>query len=703
MTERIHCRITEQRICVLTLDRPDSSANFFDKATLKEFGARLDFIEQEPSLRGLVITSAKPFVFIAGADLGLFSGASVEKDVRDYIETGQRYINRLASLRIPTVAAIHGAALGGGYEVCLACDWRIASESPATKIGLPETTWGLLPAWGGTLRLPRLIGFEPALEMILSGKTSSTEQARDVGLVDEVAEPQSVQEAAFKRILGEPLIGSRGSGQPLPSSEATVLILEPRRKAILDKTRGHNPALMKALEVIAAGVDDSPEVCLARERDALLELVKTESTQNLLRLFSLRERVRKAGRQSAGQLPAKRVAVIGAGTMGAGIAYVASSHGLSVTLRDVDTETTAKGLNRVARLYEESVNRRAISKEDARAGLERITAGLPDAPLDGTDVVIEAVAEILEVKLQLFRQLDQTTSSGAILATNTSALSISELAGATQKRQRVVGLHFFNPVNRMQLVEIIHGPQTAPETIQRAQRFAQQLGKLPVLVRDSPGFVVNRVLMPYLLEAVRLHATGTPCEDVDEAMLDFGMAMGPLRVIDEIGIDVVLQIAGTLERHFGERDRAPEALRQLRGSGRLGRKSGEGFFRYAATPKDQPKSIRVAESASIAAARGPARTNDRSALQDRMVLLMINEAARCIEEEVVREAADLDFAMITGAGFGAFLGGPLRYADSIGAQRLVERMEVLAAQADDYFSPGALLRKFGAEGRKFYP
>jgi 3-hydroxyacyl-CoA dehydrogenase/enoyl-CoA hydratase/3-hydroxybutyryl-CoA epimerase len=387
--------------------------------------------------------------------------------------------------------------------------------------------------------------------------------------------------------------------------------------------------------------------------------------------------------------------------MGAGIAYVASEHGLSVTLRDVNSEATSKGLNRVARIYEESVNRQAISHEAARAGLERISPGLPQGSLDGTDVVIEAVAEILEIKLELFRQLDQKTSDGAILATNTSALSISDLAGATQKPQRVVGLHFFNPVNRMQLVEIIQGPQTSPETIQRAQHFAQQLGKLPVLVKDSPGFVVNRVLMPYLLEAVRLHAAGTSCKEVDEAMLEFGMAMGPLRVIDEIGIDVVLQIAGTLERHFGELDRAPEALRRLHQAGRLGRKTGDGFYPYKAGANVPGKAAPVAEATS-GSSTGEG-TLDPAGLRDRMLLLIINEAARCVEELVVSDPADVDFAMIAGAGFGAFRGGPLRYADSIGAERLVEQMEVLTAQVEEYFSPCDLLRKLGAEGRKIYP
>jgi 3-hydroxyacyl-CoA dehydrogenase/enoyl-CoA hydratase/3-hydroxybutyryl-CoA epimerase len=387
--------------------------------------------------------------------------------------------------------------------------------------------------------------------------------------------------------------------------------------------------------------------------------------------------------------------------MGAGIAYVASSYGLSVTLRDVDSATTAKGLKRVARLYEESVNRRTFSSDEARAGLGRIRAEPSGTSLDGADIIIEAVAEIQEVKLAVFRQLDQQAARGALLATNTSALSISELARATQWPERVIGLHFFNPVNRMQLVEIIHGPQTSLETIQRAQLFANQLGKLPVLVKDSPGFVVNRVLMPYLLEAVRLHAAGSPCGEVDEAMLHFGMAMGPLRVIDEIGIDVVLQIAGTLERHFGELDRAPEALRQLYQAGRLGRKTGDGFFTYeggANVPSKAPAPARTISGSSTGeAVRDPAR------LRDRMLFLMINEAARCVEEQVVSDPADVDFAMITGAGFGAFLGGPLRYADSIGAERLVERMEVFTAQAEEYFSPCDLLRKLGAEGRKLYP
>ncbi len=700
--QSIQRRVTAERICVLTFDRPGSGANYFDPATVDQFGRELDFITSEPSLRGLVIAGAKPAVFIAGADLHFFAGRRPDSELRDYLEMGQSRIQRLANLPIPVVAAIHGACLGGGYELCLACGLRLASNARATKIGLPETTLGLLPAWGGTTRLPRLIGLEPALDLILTGKALDASHALAAGLVDELVAPEQLVETACQRILSGEFRKREHVPKPTPSPEAVRQIAQSRREAIERKTWGHNAAALKALEVAVAAVEGSLETSFARERDAFMELVRTESTQNRLRYFFLQDRARKTGRERAPLPPIKNLAVIGAGTMGSGIAFWASSRGLSVALGDVNEVARARGLARVAQLYDDGLRHGTFSAEEARAGRERVTAESDDAAVAGAELAIEAVVEDLAVKQNVFAHLDDVVPATALLATNTSALSVSEIAARTRRPERVVGLHFFNPVHRMPLVEVIAGRNTVPATLQRACRFVLQLGKLPVLVKDSPGFIVNRVLMPYLLEAVRLLAGGAPCEMIDEAMLDFGMAMGPLRVLDEIGLDVVLHIAETLERHVGQRAAPPAALRRLCEAGRLGRKTGAGLYRYDAGPGSTPVAAPEADVGISDTESRPAARLSREELQQRMLLLMVNEAARCLEEAVVAEPDDIDFALMAGAGFGTFRGGPLRYADSVGAGRLVDDLESLAEREGGRFAPCARLRAAAAHRQRFY-
>jgi 3-hydroxyacyl-CoA dehydrogenase/enoyl-CoA hydratase/3-hydroxybutyryl-CoA epimerase len=694
--------VTKERICVLTFNRPGSAANFLDRPTLDEFRSELDFIARDSSLRGLVITSAKPSIFLAGADLAFFAGQRREEDLRAYLELGQTAINHLATLPIPKVAAIHGACLGGGYEVCLACNGRIASAARATKIGLPETTLGLLPAWGGTTRLPRLIGLKAALDLILTGKTLTAEQALAAGLVDKVVSPEKLEETARQRILSNQVRPARSADKPLLTTVPLEPIAQSQRDIILRKTRGHNSAMLKALDVAAASMD-SIDASLARERDAFMELIQSEPTQNRLRLFFLREHAKKADKNAAALPAIKRIGVLGAGTMGAGIAYWTSSRGLTVSLRDVDDAATTRGCERVTELYAEGARRGLFTPEEARAGRERITPETTDAAFAGADLIVEAVVESLEAKSEVFRRLDEIAAPTAILASNTSALSISEIAAATRRPERVLGLHFFNPVPQMSLVEIVAGRETDAVVLERARRFVQQIGKLPVLVKDSPGFVVNRVLMPYLMEAVRLLTTSASREEIDEAMLDFGMAMGPLRVIDEVGIDVTLHIVETLERHFGERDRPPQVLRDMLQAGRFGRKKGSGFFLYGAARPDAPKSAGSQLAPKLTVTDDSAAVLSRSALQERMVLLMINEAARCVEETVVSEPADLDLAMMEGAGFGPFLGGPLRYADTVGTQALVASMDSLAQHEGARFAPCDLLRGFARRGVRFYP
>jgi 3-hydroxyacyl-CoA dehydrogenase / enoyl-CoA hydratase / 3-hydroxybutyryl-CoA epimerase len=692
--------VTEDHICVLAFDRPDSAANVFDKATLVELNEHLDFIASNPQFKGLVITSAKKSIFVAGADLHGLSTAN-ETGLREMMELGQVTFNRIADLKIPTVVAIHGAAVGGGYEICLACDYRIASSDKSTKIGLPETQLGILPAWGGATRLPRLIGLPKALDIILGGKTVAAKLALKLGMVDEVVPKEYVLTEALKRVSrGRALKKRRVSAMIRASNNGLAATIIHRRLSPMlhKKTRGNYPAIPKALEVVTQGIRTSMMDSMLLERAAILELTKTEACKNLIRVFFLQERAKKlryAPSDKSGSV--KRIAVVGAGVMGAGIAQWSASRDIQVILRDIGVEPLAKGMASITKLFNEGAKRHVFTKTEARAGVDHVFPSPADVPLKNTEIVIEAAVEKMDLKKKVFARLSELAGPKTILATNTSALSISELAASTPNPERVVGIHFFNPVHRMQLVEVIVGKQTSPEVVQRSVEFVQQLGKLPVVVKDSPGFLVNRVLMPYLIEAGLLFENGARTEDIDETMLAFGMPMGPLRLTDEVGVDVGNHVGETIAKSYSPRLTNPAVLEKMMKTGMLGKKSGRGFYVYSGKSdgrvNTETESLRIGTSAAGL---------DRKELQTRMVMLMINEAARCLEENLVGEAGDVDFGMIMGTGFAPFTGGPLRFADHIGITKVVEDMNALAQRAGDRFAPCALLTTMAKQNQTFY-
>jgi 3-hydroxyacyl-CoA dehydrogenase/enoyl-CoA hydratase/3-hydroxybutyryl-CoA epimerase len=696
-------QVTDDQICILTFDRPDSSANVFDRATLEELGRHLDFIGDTAEIKGVVLTSAKNSIFIAGADLHALANASPE-DLVNLIGLGQSVFDRLAALSVPTVAVIHGACVGGGYELCLACSYRVASPDRATKIGLPETQLGILPAWGGSTRLPRLVGLPRALDVILGGKTLAAKQALKYGMVDDLVPRERLVEFACRKILTE---GLRLKRRRLPLK---ILVTSNRLFAgaaalrvesqLIRKTRGHYPALFKALEVVTKGVSRSIADSLALEHEAILELAQTEECRNLIQIFFMQEHAKKQsyvmGEATRSRRDVQRASVIGAGVMGAGIAQWLSSRGLHVILRDVNAEQVAKGMANITRLYDEGVRRHLFTRFEARAGLDRVFPAATEVPLRKVDLVIEAAVEKMELKKEIFHRLGELSGPDTVLATNTSALSVTEIASSARSPERVVGIHFFNPVQRMQLVEVVVGRQTSPEVAQRALGFVQQIGKLPVVVKDSPGFLVNRVLMPYLIEAGHLFEAGARVSDIDEAMLDFGMPMGPLRLIDEVGVDVAHHVALELEGKFKDRMRAPQVLSHMLKAGLFGRKSERGFYLYNAKTPEPNTGL------SLFQEKDWAKDFGSEELQKRMVLLMVNEAARCLEEGIVVEPADVDFAMIMGTGFAPFCGGPLRYADTMGAGKLVDEMKRLADEGFIQFAPSDLLKSVALEGKRFY-
>ncbi len=694
----IRSEIDDDHICLLTFDRPDSGANIFDAATLNDLNEHVDLIEHDASLRGLIITSAKKSIFIAGADLKTLLKQAHSGEMRDFIAHGQRILNRIAVFKIPTVAAIHGACAGGGYEITLTCDHRIATDDPATRIGLPETTLGLIPAWGGCARLPRLIGAERAAEVILKGKLYSAQEALKLGLVDEVASRDQLLQAARKKLRD----GKRAA-RSVPRIEREIPT--PRETG--------NPAPVRALEVIKRGLAGSIDQALALELDAIVDLGKSESTQNLIRNFFLNDKYRKGTSKVSAQ-KVVHAAVIGAGVMGSGIAQWLSSHGVTVILRDIAREQIDRGLATIEKTYADAVKRGLMSEQKAKEGRARIVASTAPMELRDVQFVIEAASEKIEIKKEIFCELAMQAGPKTIVATNTSALPVGELADATVSPEHVIGLHFFNPVSRMKLVEVVIGKQTSDETRERTLAFARQVGKLPVIVRDSPGFLVNRVLFPYLLDAAELFESGLDADKIDNALVQWGMPMGPLRLIDEIGVDITIDIGNTLEKAYGRRDHVPGVLLWLRDGQMLGRKSGAGFYKYEGKIQSTSESLtrwRRGLHGDPEGAEGPVIPPDRhrdprlrlneTELAHRLVFLMVNEAARCLEEKVVASPEDADYGMILGTGFAPFRGGPLRFAEHFGIEKVAQEMERLA-QTDDKFAPCEILKKHAREGTKFY-
>jgi len=695
--QSIQRQLRDDGICVLTFDRPDSPANIFDRATLEELDANIRAIGAEPGIgaSGLILISAKPSIFFAGADLRSIQRMSRD-DMNGFIELGQQVFSRLAALKIPTVAAIHGAALGGGYEIALACDWRIASPDRSTKIGLPETKLGILPAWGGSTRLPRLVGLPVALDLILGGKTLAAKPALKRGMIDAIAPHEHLLEAAVEWVKK----GKRPhhfSHSPTMLGLAGTVVGPKARGMVKDKTRGHYPAALKAVDVVVKASATSNEAASqAIERDAILELARTPEAGSLMRLFFLQERAKKIAIPGAAKgEKVESAAVIGAGLMGSGIAQWISARGLRVILRDVDATRVAAGMANIAKLYAAGVKRHTFTAHEARRAMDLISPAPVVVPLKRSDIVIEAAVEKMETKKIIFKQLDELVRDDAILATNTSALSITELAAATKHPGRVVGIHFFNPVHQMQLVEVIVGRDTAPEVAQRAVSFVQRIGKLPVIVKDSPGFLVNRILLPYMLEAAHLFWGGSSIQDIDETMLEYGMPMGPLRLTDEVGVDVSEDVARTLIAAFPNRLKMPEALPRMLQEGLLGRKAGKGFYLHKgkeASPNTALRSLRPKNGQGL----------ERAELQRRMVLLMVNEAARCLEEKIVESANDVDFAMVMGTGFAPFRGGPLRHADSVGVAKIAEELTALASTASPHFAPCTLIADMARNNQRFH-
>lgn len=621
-------------IAWLVFDSPGKPANVWNEETLREFNHHLETLEHDTRVRALVLRSGKDRIFVAGADLKAIRRMPHAR-VNDLIWLGQAVFDRLARLKIPKIAAIHGAAMGGGFEVALACDWRIASDHESTKIGLPETQLGILPAWGGSTRLPRLVGVRKALDLITSGKLLSASAAKHAGLVSHVVAPENLEKLA-RRLVREKRPAPRFHFENLLSR----LIGPFAKKEALTKTRGLYPAITKAIDVVTRSAHGSIDDGLKFEREAVAELIQNRDTSRLIDLFFKREEAAKRPAATGTAIPIHDAVVIGAGVMGSGIAHALASRGVRVLMTDVAAESLSRGLERIRGVVSEASHRRLVTQVQARDTLDRIATTTDKVPLTRHHLLIEAATESMDLKKKIFADLASRVSADTILATNTSALSVAELAQTVPHPERVIGLHFFNPVHRMPLVEIITLPETSPEVLATAVSFVQKIGKTPIVVKDSPGFLVNRILVPYLMEAVRLHQSGIAVRDIDEAMLEFGMPMGPMRLLDEIGLDVATHVAQT------------DAFEKMIAAGHLGKKSGQGFYRYE-KGREIPPPIHH-------------RLPSHESIESKLALLLSQEAMKCLKEGIARSADDIDLAMVLGTGYPPFRGGPITFARDSG-------------------------------------
>jgi 3-hydroxyacyl-CoA dehydrogenase/enoyl-CoA hydratase/3-hydroxybutyryl-CoA epimerase len=697
-------------VVTVAFDVPDAPMNVFNEAVVRELTEVVSLLEREPA-RAVVFRSAKPSGFFAGADVHHIRRLESQGEVGAVQSIGQELFDRVERLPCPTVAVIHGVCLGGGLEFALGCKFRVARDDAQTKLGVPEVQLGLIPGWGGTVRLPKLVGLREALGLILEGKTVSATKGVAIGLVDRAIPAESFDRevTAFveDRLAGKPVRRpSRGFGGLMLDGTAAgrAIVFSTARKRMAKRGRDY-PALEAALRAVRAGVKGGHAAGLAAEREEFPKLLVSPVARNLIDLFLTREKARKTSTwvsESVAPRKVKKAAVVGAGVMGAAIAQLLALNKIPTVLKDVNAELTAAGYQRVEELTQDAVRKGALSRDEADAALRAITATHEPDALAGADLVIEAVIEREDIKQKVFRDLAGRLEPDAVLASNTSALSISRIAEAVDHPGRVAGLHFFNPVHRMPLVEVVRGRTTDDATIATLVEVVRKLGKAPVVVADSPGFLVNRILFPYMDEAVRLVLEGVPGEAVDREAVQFGMPMGPLELLDQVGIDIAADVAKTFAALVTDPGPTPARFAEMVKEGVIGRKANRGFYEYRDGKRGHPTSWATPGGQEQPRHREASAPGELSAIQKRLVYPMINEAAKCLEMGVVAEPWMLDLAMVLGTGFAPFRGGPLRAADAMGVSRVVREMEMMRSTAGERFAPAAMLKALAGEARGFY-
>ena len=694
-------------IGTLEFDTPDSSVNILSSAALTELEQQLDEIAGRSDIKVLLITSAKKSIFIAGADIKEIESITDPQEASEKCNRGKQVFDKLEKLPQITVAVINGACLGGGYELSLACNYRVAGFAGCVKIGLPEVRLGILPGFGGCVRLPKLIGIGNALSVILPGKVLDANRALTLGMVDRLFyDPILVEQA---KTLGRAVLSKKEKvyrrrktlitklleGNPVGRS----ILFSQARKSVMKSTAGHYPAPLVALDTIKSLVGKSQAEALRLESEGFGKLGASEISKNLIHVFYLNEQYKKKKWNDAEPTltHVKKAGVVGAGVMGGGIAQLLAKNNVICRIKDLNNQALALALKTARDVYKYLLKTRRMKKGQVEAQMSLIS---PTTTYDGfrnADVVIEAVVERMDIKKQVFKELDEVVQPSACLFTNTSSLSVTEMAQCTNRPDRVCGFHFFNPVHRMPLLEIITTEKTSEQTIATAVAFARQLGKMVIVVKDKEGFIVNRILLPYMNEAAYLFQEGVDTKHLDDIVKRFGMPMGPMELADEVGIDVGYHVAHILEGTYGNRMRIAEILKTVYEAGMLGKKSGEGFYIHAGKHKTVSSNVQNMRGNTVF-------TLDDDVTLKRLVYIMINEASRCLEEGVVESASTIDVGMIYGTGFPPFRGGLLRYADSVGVKHIVADLKNFQDRFDQHrFEPSQLLLSMAKTDDTFYP
>jgi 3-hydroxyacyl-CoA dehydrogenase/enoyl-CoA hydratase/3-hydroxybutyryl-CoA epimerase len=691
------------------LDVPGEAVNTISPAVRDELDRVIGRVGRDDEVRTIVVISRKPTSFIAGADVKTFKALKTRDEAHALVRSGQEAVNRVARLGKPVVAAIHGVCLGGGLELALGCSYRIATDDPTTKLGLPEVQLGILPAVGGCQRLPRLIGAQRALDLILTGKTVPARRAYRLGLVDELVHP-AVLEHAAATIASRLSTGWRPRRRKFTASKLALdrnplgrrVVFRTARKQVEKKTGGHYPAPLAALQAVEHGLQHGIEAGLDIEATLFAELAVSGVSRNLVRIFFATTALKKeSGVPDATPTPkaVTNLGIVGAGFMGAAIGGVAVLRaGTDVRMRDRDLRSVGRGLSVARGILDDQHDRRRIGQHEYQRRCALLSGTDDWSGFTRADVVIEAAFEDLAVKRDIFRTLETQVRDDCLVASNTSTIPIAAIAEGLQHPERVLGMHFFSPVQKMPLLEVIVTEQTVPWATATAVDFGKRLGKTVIVVADEPGFWVNRILAPYLNETGRLLLEGVAPESIDREMIRFGFPVGPVALLDEVGLDVAQKASVILHKAFGDRLAPTDILSRMLDDERLGRKNGRGFYRY-----DHGKRRDVDQSAIELVHAGADTGMPREDVQARLVFSLLNEAALAFDAGVVHNARDADIGAVFGIGFPAFRGGPLRYLDEYGLTNAVATLEELAQKYGDRFRPTPPLQAMASGNEIFHP
>ena len=725
MATNLEFSVDKSGVANIVFDLPGEKVNKLSGEVLLELKKALNVIDGNKGIRILLISSKKKNIFIAGADISEIKSINGFDDAKAKVSLGQEIISKIANLKIPTIAVINGACLGGGLELALACSYRVGVINPKTVLGLPEVNLGIIPGFGGTQRLPKLIGLEQSLKMILAGKAIDTDKAYKIGLLDDIVREEFLEEKMGHFVTE--IIRNTAKNYYLQNRNKRArkrfiveniffkkyLIYYFSRKNLMKQTKGFYPAPLAALDVVKKTYGLTYEKRgFEVELESFCNLAIGAISKNLIDIYFINERLkREEGVVNANEIVSDRffirnASLLGAGVMGGGIAWLFANKDINIRIKDITQEAICVGYKQIRKIFSQLKKIRKYKQNQIDMKMAKVSSGLDFTGFSQSDIVIEAVVENMEIKKSILKEVESKVRPDTIIASNTSSLSITQMATALQKPERMIGLHFFNPVNRMPLVEVIRGEKTSDETIIKTVRIAKKLGKTPIVVKDVAGFCVNRILLPLMNEAAYLLQDGGDIEVIDHAIESFGMPMGPFVLADVVGIDIGYKVAHSLQEAYGERMKVAKILKEMRDShpDLLGKKSGIGFYNYVLGDKKpivNPEIAKIMDQLRKDNAI-PVYYADNERIVDRCILTMVNEAAKCIEENVVANPEYLDMAMIMGAGFPAFRGGVLKYADSRGIHDVVERLKKFEQKIGKRFEVSQLLIDMDKRGEKFY-